>query len=390
MPEKKNYPEFRELLRNGIGTRTQKEFAEETGIAKETINRWLNSQTISQPGRESLQKIAKHIRTHTLNEFYTACGYPVVTLEENVQNMENELNSGLDQVSNQPFESISDLLGTVETLWLPEGSFRKTKQKVEVEKSSSDSDYTVDSSLVWEFDDKVCELMLRLYYAETRRGKIFLLKHELLQPSSEDLEDGFLFRNRKLVSFTVVSEPVKRGRAVISGRKPTDSGDPLFACATYTTTILGFGFVLKDRIPKGFRDYLFAHASAFCTTKELGTVYRDITEAEDLEQYFDSLRDADGYIRSDALLPGAIIAKILSVETGQQFFCFSSYPDEGSTVMMRCESCLEINKVQLSVVSVVYEAAKTLGVEEFGACYIEEHLPKVGSIFATKDFHIEY
>ena len=44
---KGEYKEFRELLRRGIGTRTQKAFAEEAGISKEHLNRLLNNKEIS-------------------------------------------------------------------------------------------------------------------------------------------------------------------------------------------------------------------------------------------------------------------------------------------------------------------------------------------------------
>ena len=40
---KGEYKEFRELLRRGIGTRTQKAFAEEASISKEHLNRLLNN-----------------------------------------------------------------------------------------------------------------------------------------------------------------------------------------------------------------------------------------------------------------------------------------------------------------------------------------------------------
>ena len=41
--EKKEYKKFRDLLRGGIGSRTQKAFAKEAGISAEHLSRMLNS-----------------------------------------------------------------------------------------------------------------------------------------------------------------------------------------------------------------------------------------------------------------------------------------------------------------------------------------------------------
>ena len=46
---KGEYKEFRTLLRCGIGTRTQKAFAEEINVSKEHLNRILNNREISRP-----------------------------------------------------------------------------------------------------------------------------------------------------------------------------------------------------------------------------------------------------------------------------------------------------------------------------------------------------
>ena len=48
---KGEYKEFRTLLRRGIGTKTQKAFAEEIDISKEHLNRLLNNR--KSPGHPS-------------------------------------------------------------------------------------------------------------------------------------------------------------------------------------------------------------------------------------------------------------------------------------------------------------------------------------------------
>ena len=53
---KGEYKEFRSLLRCGIGTKTQKAFAEEIDISKEHLNRLLNNREISRPSIGLLKK----------------------------------------------------------------------------------------------------------------------------------------------------------------------------------------------------------------------------------------------------------------------------------------------------------------------------------------------
>ena len=383
MAEKKSYPKFQKLLRDGIGTRTQKEFADETGITKETINRWLNNTEIPQPGKESLQRIAKHVKTHTLNEYYVACGYPAVTLEEDVMDMEQSLEDGLNQLADEPFESISSYLGVVETLWLPKGKFERLTQKVEIDEASSNADYSICGSLVWMFERKVCTLDFKLYYAETKKSKVIVLDYELLNPEDEDLEDGIFFKNKKRISFTVVAER-KSSPSMISGRKDID------LCETFVVkTTLGFGFYLKDAIPENFKDYMYAHANSFCNSSYNCSIFNAATNSEDIAKYFKELMEnADS---DDAMYPGDIIAEILSTETKRNFV-YMSIDKEVSpdVVMIKCASCNEISKIPVDVINAVYKTAKELGIPEFGACYFEEKAPKIGKVFVTKDFHIEF
>lgn len=383
MAEKKSYPEFQKLLRDGIGTRTQKEFADETGITKETINRWLNNTEIPQPGKESLQRIAKHVKKYTLNQYYVACGYPAVTLEEDIIDMEQSLEDGLNQLADEPFESISSYLGVVETLWLPKGKFERLTQKVEIDEASSNADYSVCCSLVWTFERKICSLDFKLYYAETKKGKVIVLDYELLKPEEENLEDGILFKNKKCISFTIVAER-RSSPSMISGRKDID------LCETFVKTTLGFGFYLKDAIPENFKDYMYAHANSFCNSSYNCSIFNAATNSEDITKYFTEVMEtADS---GDAMYPGDIIAEILSTEAKRSFVYYVSMDKEVSpdVVMIKCASCNEINKIPVDVINAVYKTAKELGIPEFGACYFEEKAPKIGKVFVTEDFHIEF
>ena len=51
---------FIEMLRGGIGTRSQLQFAQETGLTPEYISRILNGKTDAAPRMVTLEKIATH------------------------------------------------------------------------------------------------------------------------------------------------------------------------------------------------------------------------------------------------------------------------------------------------------------------------------------------
>ena len=48
------YETFRSLVKKGIGSRTQKEFAEQAGISRVNLNRVLNAETIARPSKRTL------------------------------------------------------------------------------------------------------------------------------------------------------------------------------------------------------------------------------------------------------------------------------------------------------------------------------------------------
>ena len=74
-----NYPEFRMLLKNAISAAaiTQADFARETHIAPETLNRMLNKDVMPRPNKLTLRKIASLSckKGITLNMLLAACGY---------------------------------------------------------------------------------------------------------------------------------------------------------------------------------------------------------------------------------------------------------------------------------------------------------------------------
>ena len=60
-----NQKKFRELLKKGIGLRTQKEFAAQAGMSPATINRMLNEDVIARPKIKTLEALTNHMHNVT-------------------------------------------------------------------------------------------------------------------------------------------------------------------------------------------------------------------------------------------------------------------------------------------------------------------------------------
>ena len=76
-----NQKKFRELLKKGIGLRTQKEFAAQAGMSPATINRMLNEDVIARPKIKTLEALTNHMHNVTYSELMDACGYETPGIE---------------------------------------------------------------------------------------------------------------------------------------------------------------------------------------------------------------------------------------------------------------------------------------------------------------------
>lgn len=72
---KHEYKEFRKLLREGIGTRSKKEFAAACDITPEHLSRLLNNLYIGQPSLSTLARMAENMDDVTFEMLKYACGY---------------------------------------------------------------------------------------------------------------------------------------------------------------------------------------------------------------------------------------------------------------------------------------------------------------------------
>ena len=83
----------------------------------------------------------------------------------------------------------------------------------------------------------------------------------------------------------------------------------------YITTAIGYGFYYPHT-PDGFKRYLMAHAASFCTTKENRELFQTAMEpGADVDSLFAGYEGKNGFSSGT----GAVVADILSMETGKNF-----------------------------------------------------------------------
>ena len=179
--EKQEYKEFRELLRKGIGTRSQKEFAAEAGISTVHLNRMLNNETINQPSKDTLERLSYLMRNITLNELLVSCGHIPVDIEEMALKVEKEIETGISEVKGSLQSSIPDFLDMLNTLYITvRDSIAKTDGREEKIDYIPDAELKIPVVLKWQFDNIYVETKFDIFYARTTGGKVIILNSTIL------------------------------------------------------------------------------------------------------------------------------------------------------------------------------------------------------------------
>ena len=181
---KGEYKEFRTLLRCGIGTRTQKAFAEEINVSKEHLNRILNNREISRPSAALLKKMAAHMKTVTEQKLLESCGYEVEAIEDRAKRFEVQLADGLSMLSSgehsHPWKSVEDAIRTVEMLYMEE-NVNLTFGEEEPCNSEDHrwAEKKLHFSYGWGDGENICSTGADIYYSRTENGNIIFMDHSV-------------------------------------------------------------------------------------------------------------------------------------------------------------------------------------------------------------------
>lgn len=385
MAETGKYEEFRKLLKDGIGTRTQKEFADATGIARETISRLLNKEKIPQPSMDTLERIGRNIANCTLNDLFESCGYPRVSLEENVSAMEHDIMEGVNTYSTTSYVSVDEFAANIDSLWITTGKFRPIGKEMSVDDADNPADYYRDLAFTWKHEDLDCECDIRMYYVKGKKGNVvftsFSFRENKETTDWAEPEDSYTILRKRHVSHSIV---VKR-------KTEYDNAEEALLRAIFGEgeqyidhTELGVGFqyaVESEKDFTTFKAFLDSHASSFCTSKENTDLY------EYIESFSGGHEDMWDHLVSQDLEFSIIVAQIMKHETGLDY---DSYPAEnGHYIMYPCSRKHQMNPPTENLYA-LSQYAKELNIPKFGSCYSEFKEEKVGKVYNTADCYLYF
>lgn len=186
---------FKELLKQGIGSRTNTEFAKLAGVSAEWISRTLNKDNIPKPSISTLKKIAPHMDGVTLDALLNACGYDTLAqprdigvsrlhlsmeerLEENTEDIKNGLATMI--AYKQFWSSIDEFFSHFEKFFAVEALDYIVEE---------DGDYKeglyrgVERSMVvnfrWKANSQKIDTLVTLYYLRTEQGRVFFFGYQM-------------------------------------------------------------------------------------------------------------------------------------------------------------------------------------------------------------------
>lgn len=356
---------FKKLLRKGIGSRTQKEFARQVNMAPETISRMLNDTGISCPRMKTLEVLASKMSTVTLSELLAACGYQSRKIEDIVKRLESDVD---DFFQFQPdhldiFEDLEDLKKRLLVFLNRNGLSISYHQYSSLDHMAQywikGAEESVVFGLEWKYDQYVCFTNFSVYYVNTGKGKILLFGSDIDKPLFADYQPKSQFVHY-IQNTAVQTEKVRNVESHLL-RSIFGMGKRL------PQTYVGCGFYL-DGVPEGFEDFFVKHADTFCYSKENILLYNRVLAGEDIREVLGDYESPDnGYGI------GGVIGEIMQLESGDPYSYFG--PDENlpeedrnACVMFPFDSNMseKIGKEQLQY---VYQCARELQCEKFGEVY---------------------
>lgn len=353
---------FKELLRKGIGTRTQKEFANQTGITPATINRMLNDDTIPCPKVKTLETFASKMSNVTLAELLEACGYDVPTLPDVIRKFESDTadffafeHSGLNL-----FSQLSDVESKLRSFLgrnVMNSDIQVSQNDIPSEMAQKGAEEASTLKLYWVYDNYACCTTFDIYYTLTSKQRVILIGSNIESAIDDEKHIGrtSVKKHRKRTTGPSAEE-----------RLLTAIFGPLLE-NILPTTYVGYGFYYEET-PSGFVDFLHSHADTFCDSKENIALYQRIVNGENPDEVFVEYYDEDGETGT-----GVVVADIMYKETGNKYLFYQkdsylSPEEQNSCVMLKAENN-EARKIPNPVLIYLFECAKTLQLKQFGMVY---------------------
>lgn len=367
---KGEYKEFRSLLRRGIGTKTQKAFAEEIDISKEHLNRLLNNREISRPSIGLLKKMAAHMQTITERMLLESCGYEIEPIEERAKRCEIQISEGLQSLismeHSRPWKSIEDALQTIELLHIEENG----KLDLDNEEICTEGHHWAEKKLHfsyhWDDGENRCTTGADVFYSRTENGNIIFLDSNVEETKIQSKIEWEM-KERLLKAIFGENEEKK-----------------------VITTVFGYGFYYP-RTATGFEDFLNQHRGTFCTNRKRSQMLLNIID--DGKDPDDVFSDFETEIYGAGT--GGVVAEILSKETGIYFYHYhDNIPSDeecsSPCIMVKDDEVIKSKVSEKELLMTLHQAAKLLQIPEFGHIYYTYPVFPELEIYDTKTFGYEF
>ena len=365
-----NIKKFQELLRKGIGIRTQKEFADITGITPATINRMLNNESIPCPKVSTLEILASCMRNVRLNELLEACGYESVSVTDKAEKVESLIEDGLNQKMSEyhQFASVNELCSYIgNTIG---------KDAVNPSVNGDIKPNLISIKIHWDYDVYECETNFDLSVYFGRDDSFIITK----------FNKGLTPKNDKIGEYSSGVNRYEKYRNSAEKRLLNCIfGEDEEFLVSYKA---GFGFYYDSNID--FLNFLNIHADAFCDNKTNIELFKKAFEKDaDLDDLFKDYVDPEYYGSG----VGAVISDIMRKESGIGYHFYEEdvnlNSDEANACIM-CDNKGKLGVVDKEIFSYVYECCKQLGVKKFGIVYYKEAIKVIKDMtFTTADFYGE-
>ena len=371
---KGEYKEFRDLLRRGIGTKTQKAFANEINISKEYLNRILNNREISRPSIGLIKRMSSHMQSVTERMLLESCGYDVEPIEERTKRCENQIKKGLCELTDMEhgrlWRSAEDAVQTVGLHYAEEnGEINLGKEEPCTEEGHRWAEKKLHFDYSWSDGENNCAIGAEIYYSRTENGNLIFLDYRVEETEIQSMKT------------VAIHEMEERLLKAIYG---VDKEEKVM------TTAFGYGFYFTET-PSGFTDFLYKHQGTFCTNRERSRMLLSmIDDGMDSNQVFEDF-ETEKYGGGT----GGAVAEVLSRESGMYFYhcqvILGSNEDcTPACIMVEDEEYARsgVNKTKLLLY--LRDAAELLHIPQFGHIYYSFPTSPQVKLYDTNTFGYEF
>lgn len=359
MAEKKEYKEFRKLLKKAIGfTRTQAEFAQKADITPQHLNRLINNPLIGQPSKDTLIKIAGNADTPIpLNDLFKACEYTIEekpksvdekTEIESIENTASKIESSFGLLSGKEYKSLNEFIEKVLHNVSTDISYELENKETTENKNGTLGENVITARMTWVTPSHINSLDTLIAYSETKNNNIIVLetsnnynKFETYYPNNMFSQDD---ENQTSTLYIEPKFKPKRCPYITTEENDGLTTEQRLLRAIFgednkpqrIATVEGIGFYI-DKIPEGaFRRFILQHKAYTCENSN---------DKQILENYLQSITPKEDMFKNNKSSIehfGEIIANVITQETAFRIECWEDhnhrYPfDNRPSIMFTAE-----------------------------------------------------